>query len=83
MEDPEIVFESGEDPEIVFESDELCHPADLDPLFLVSLEKIKHRTLRVEYVFTYSQGGPRLNIISYSAGGEKKIEYRYSCRRNK
>jgi len=32
-EDPEIVFESAEDPEIVFEIDELCHPADLDPLF--------------------------------------------------
>jgi len=31
--DPEIVFESAEDPEIVFVSDELCHPADLDPLF--------------------------------------------------
>jgi len=30
---PEIVFESAEDPEIVFESDELCHPAEFDPLF--------------------------------------------------
>jgi len=41
---PEIVFESAKDPEIVFERDELCHPAEFEPLFWVSLEKIEHRT---------------------------------------
>jgi len=41
------------------------------------------RCLRVEYIFTYSYGGPKLNRISYSAGGGKKIEYRYSRRRRK
>jgi len=37
---------------------------------LIHAQKV--RILRVEYVFTYSQGGPKLNIISYFAGGEKK-----------
>ena len=35
------------------------------------------------YSHIHMDGGSELNIISHSAGGEKKIEYRYSCRRKK